>query len=240
MKATGGTLFKRHISALEPPWRYIISPPFTVGAEWGAVSWTSSEPATSSIAVTAASSADCVSFGASEAVTDGDDLSVADRQCLKVVASWTKASTGETPILFDLTITTASGGGFTTAKDVSDIRCGILDNVLVVVLTGAYPSIDYYCDIDIYSLGSIPVHIESLEYWTPAVEPIGSVGLPASTTVEIIGSETWLGSQLHAGDEVLGTLHVHLDNDAEENKGAYIFNATNALCACRDGRRRPE
>ncbi len=135
-----------------------------VGAEWGAVSWTSSEPATSSIAVTAASSADCVSFGASEAVTDGDDLSVADGQCLKVVASWTRASTGETPILFDLTITTASGGGFTTAKDVSDIRCEILDNVLVVVLTGAYPSIDYYCDIDIHSLGSIPVHIESLEY----------------------------------------------------------------------------
>ena len=31
MKATGGTLFKRHISALEPPCRYIISPPFTVG-----------------------------------------------------------------------------------------------------------------------------------------------------------------------------------------------------------------
>ena len=30
MKATGGTLFKRHISALEPPWRYIISPPFTL------------------------------------------------------------------------------------------------------------------------------------------------------------------------------------------------------------------
>ena len=29
MKATGGTVFKRHISALEPPWRYIISPPFT-------------------------------------------------------------------------------------------------------------------------------------------------------------------------------------------------------------------
>ena len=29
MKATGGTLFKRHISALEPPCRYIISPPFT-------------------------------------------------------------------------------------------------------------------------------------------------------------------------------------------------------------------
>ena len=33
MKATGGTLFKRHISALEPPWRYIISPPFTDSRE---------------------------------------------------------------------------------------------------------------------------------------------------------------------------------------------------------------
>ena len=30
MKATGGTLFKRHISALEPPCPYIISPPFTL------------------------------------------------------------------------------------------------------------------------------------------------------------------------------------------------------------------
>ncbi|MQG59672.1 MAG: hypothetical protein FI709_17385 [SAR202 cluster bacterium] len=26
----GGTIFKRHISALEPPWWYIISPPFTL------------------------------------------------------------------------------------------------------------------------------------------------------------------------------------------------------------------
>ena len=29
MKVTGGTIFKRRISALEPPWWYIISPPFT-------------------------------------------------------------------------------------------------------------------------------------------------------------------------------------------------------------------
>ena len=29
MKAIGGTVFKRRISALEPPWWYIISPPFT-------------------------------------------------------------------------------------------------------------------------------------------------------------------------------------------------------------------
>ena len=34
MKATGGTLFKRHISALEPPCRYIISPPFTADFEF--------------------------------------------------------------------------------------------------------------------------------------------------------------------------------------------------------------
>ena len=33
MKVTGGTVFKRHISALEPPWWYIISPPFTLTEE---------------------------------------------------------------------------------------------------------------------------------------------------------------------------------------------------------------
>jgi len=30
LKAIGGTVFKRRISALEPPWWYIISPPFTI------------------------------------------------------------------------------------------------------------------------------------------------------------------------------------------------------------------
>ncbi len=30
MKATGGTIFKRHISAFDPPRWYIIPPPFTL------------------------------------------------------------------------------------------------------------------------------------------------------------------------------------------------------------------
>ncbi len=35
MKTTGGTVFKRHTSALDPPRWYIISPPFTVMRLWG-------------------------------------------------------------------------------------------------------------------------------------------------------------------------------------------------------------
>jgi RimJ/RimL family protein N-acetyltransferase len=33
LKATGGTVFKRHTSAFDPPWWYIISPPFTLDDE---------------------------------------------------------------------------------------------------------------------------------------------------------------------------------------------------------------
>ena len=39
MKATGGTVFNRHTSTLEPPWWYIISPPFSKGATKGGQSF---------------------------------------------------------------------------------------------------------------------------------------------------------------------------------------------------------
>jgi len=77
-----------------------------VGQEWGLVTWTSSEPSDSSITVTAASSADGVIFGAAEAVTDGVDLTVADGQYLRVTVTFNRASTDESPILFDLTLIT--------------------------------------------------------------------------------------------------------------------------------------
>ena len=79
-----------------------------VGQEWGLVTWTSSEPSDSSITVTAASSADGVIFGPAEAVTDSVDLTVADDQFLRVTVTFTRASSGESPILFDLTLITNS------------------------------------------------------------------------------------------------------------------------------------
>lgn len=82
----------------------IVHNTLIVGAEWGKVSWTASTPGDSSITVTAASSADGVTFGPPETATNGGDLSVANGQYLKVIVSFKRASTGESPILFDLTI----------------------------------------------------------------------------------------------------------------------------------------
>ena len=75
------------------------------GIEWGFVSWSTYEPGNSNITVTAASSADGIIFGPEETVINGEDLSSADGQYLKVTVSFTRDSlNGETPVLFDLTL----------------------------------------------------------------------------------------------------------------------------------------
>lgn len=73
-------------------------------ATWGLVTWTADTPSDSSIRVFAASSTDGVTFGVEEEVTNGTDLGVANGQYLKVRVTFTRASTGETPVLYDLTI----------------------------------------------------------------------------------------------------------------------------------------
>ena len=100
------------------------------GTEWGTVSWSSSEPGDSSITVQAASSADGVTYGALQAVTDSVDLTVGNGQYLKVVVSFVRSSTdadgdgdgdgfNDSPILFDLTINAARG-------DVDPPRCEVI------------------------------------------------------------------------------------------------------------------
>jgi YVTN family beta-propeller protein len=74
------------------------------GAVWGFVTWTADEPGDSKIEVYAASSADGVTFSAEEQVTLGSDLTVPDGQYLRVRTSFARAFTGESPILYDLTI----------------------------------------------------------------------------------------------------------------------------------------
>ena len=77
------------------------------GTEWGTVSWTADVSGDGSITVTASSSTDGVSFGAPEIATDGGDLAVANGRYLKVRVVFYRASTGESPILYDLTVTAA-------------------------------------------------------------------------------------------------------------------------------------
>ncbi|MBI5507090.1 MAG: DUF3494 domain-containing protein [Deltaproteobacteria bacterium] len=83
-------------------------------AQWGTVSWTQSNVVgDGSLTVTAATSDDGVNFSPPVAVTNGGALSVPDGQYIKVVVAFARASTGESPILLDLTIAT-----------VPNIQCG--------------------------------------------------------------------------------------------------------------------
>lgn len=74
------------------------------------ISWTSQEPSGSSIAVSASASDDSNNFPAGEAMTNGGQLS-SSGQYVKVVVTFTRGSdgdgdgVGDTPILFDLTLT---------------------------------------------------------------------------------------------------------------------------------------
>ena len=101
---------------------------------------------------------------------------------------------------------TAVGDSEAAEKDVSSISASIDGDTLIVTITGAYPCIDYWVDFDIHSTGSVPIHLGSL---VPGVST-----LPANTTVTI--SPDPVGTQLHQGQEFLGTLLVHFDNDAVE------------------------
>jgi YVTN family beta-propeller protein len=73
-------------------------------AVWGFVTWNALTPGDSSLQVFAASSTDGVAFSAEEAVTNGADLSVPSGQYLRVRVQFNRATTGESPILYDLTI----------------------------------------------------------------------------------------------------------------------------------------
>lgn len=73
------------------------------GAEWGRVSWTANTPGDSKLTVGVASSAVAGSFGPSVPAASGVDLTVPNGRYLKVTVVFQRASTGESPVLFDLT-----------------------------------------------------------------------------------------------------------------------------------------
>jgi hypothetical protein len=73
-------------------------------AVWGFVTWNASTPGDSSLQVFAASSTDGLTFSPEESVTNGADLSVLNGQYLRVRVQFNRATTGESPILYDLTI----------------------------------------------------------------------------------------------------------------------------------------
>ncbi|HEX6292918.1 MAG TPA: PKD domain-containing protein [Herpetosiphonaceae bacterium] len=101
-----------------------------VDARWGLLTWNGMTPGDSQLTVTAASSADGITFGPPQTVNNGDDLIVADGQYLKIGVAFARASSGESPILYDLTLNaappnsppTADAGGPYTVTEGSSIR----------------------------------------------------------------------------------------------------------------------
>ena len=83
---------------------------------WAFLDWNTQVGGDGSFTVTVASSADGVTFGPEVAVTDGDEIvGLADGRYLRVTASFTRATTGESPVLFDLTIAHAGDRANTLA-----------------------------------------------------------------------------------------------------------------------------
>jgi RHS repeat-associated protein len=78
-----------------------------VGAEWGRIGWTSRICGDSSLIVTVASSTNGTSFGPAETVTNGADPSVANGRYLRINVAFKRAASGESPVLYDLSVGTS-------------------------------------------------------------------------------------------------------------------------------------
>ncbi len=78
-----------------------------VGQKWGYVTWTSSIPSDSKLTVQACSSTDGINCSGWEPVTKLVDLTVPDGRYLQVRITFSRATTGESPILYDVSISLA-------------------------------------------------------------------------------------------------------------------------------------
>ena len=102
-------------------------------------------------------------------------------------------------------------------KDVSSIECTIDGDTLLVTLQGAYPSIDYFCNFDVHSVGTIPVHLSELVF--SDLPP----GIELSVQDENSLPACFEGIQLHPFDSVWATLHMHLTNEVPNVMTTYHF-----------------
>ena len=108
------------------------------GAEWGKVKWTADVPGDGSLAVSVSSSDDGSTFGPAEAATDGADLTVDNGRYLKVTVSFGRASSGASPILYDLTVSTAGEPPAATATPTPSPTA--VAEVVALPRTGGTPS----------------------------------------------------------------------------------------------------
>ncbi|MBI4311894.1 MAG: hypothetical protein HY681_08935, partial [Chloroflexi bacterium] len=74
------------------------------GTDWGSIGWNASTPGDSLLVVRVSSSPDGVGFGPESDASNGGAIAVANNRYLKVVVLFKRAGTGESPVLFDLSL----------------------------------------------------------------------------------------------------------------------------------------
>jgi Ca2+-binding RTX toxin-like protein len=81
------------------------------GAEWGTASWTAETLGGSQLDVTVETSTDGTTFGSPVTPTNGGELTVADGRYLRATTTYTRGTNEESPVLYDLTLSTVVEDG---------------------------------------------------------------------------------------------------------------------------------
>ncbi|MCE4614348.1 MAG: hypothetical protein F7B60_02290 [Desulfurococcales archaeon] len=113
----------------------------------------------------------------------------------------------------EIALAQAAGEDDPTVKNVSYITCTLAEdgNSIDIVVENAYPSITYYCDINLENTGTIPFKV----YGTPTIE--GNITSVLANDSGLVNGTIYDGLQMHPGDIVYDTIVIHLTNDALEN-----------------------
>ncbi len=113
----------------------------------------------------------------------------------------------------EIPLAQAAGETNASVKDVSNITCTLSTdgNSIDIVVENAYPSITYYCNINLENTGTIPFKV----YRTPTIE--GNITSVMTSDSGLVNGTIYDGLQMHPGDVVYDTLVIHLTNSAMEN-----------------------
>ena len=77
------------------------------GAEWGRIGWTAKMCGDASLTISVASSTNGTTFGPAQVVTNGADPTVANGRFLRIVVNFKRSASGESPVLYDLSVGTS-------------------------------------------------------------------------------------------------------------------------------------
>ncbi|GBF09371.1 hypothetical protein apy_10960 [Aeropyrum pernix] len=104
-------------------------------------------------------------------------------------------------------------------KNVSSISCELDDaHSITVTITNAYPSITYWCEINLENTGTIPLRVQSIEFSDDTISPV-ALQFGFYDDLDLNPPDTFVvGTQLEPGEVGYDYLVVHLSNDADENE----------------------